>query len=243
MAKIHMVLQGKGGVGKSFIASIIAQHCYAKKKDTLCIDTDPVNATFLGFKKLNVKKLDLMEGDEIDPRKFDNLVELISKSKSDVVIDNGASTFVALSHYLISNHIPALLKEMGHELIVHTVITGGQALSDTLNGFDLMIKQFSGDITFVVWLNPFWGKIESNGKSFESMKVYLDNKSRVSAIIKIPDYKAETFGRDLSEMLQAKLTFDDAIDKPELTIMMRQRLKIVKSQLFEQLEGAQAVLA
>jgi len=44
-------------------------------------------------------------------------------------------------------------------------------------------------------------------------------------------------------MLQAKLTFDDAIDKPELTIMMRQRLKIVKSQLFEQLEGAQAVLA
>ena len=207
------------------------------------IDTDPVNATFLGFKKLNVKKLDLMEGDEIDPRKFDNLVELISKSKSDVVIDNGASTFVALSHYLISNHIPALLKEMGHELIVHTVITGGQALSDTLNGLDLMIKQFSSDITFVVWLNPFWGKIESNGKSFESMKVYLDNKSRVSAIIKIPDYKAETFGRDLSEMLQAKLTFDDAIDKPELTIMMRQRLKIVKSQLFEQLEGAQAVLA
>ena len=207
------------------------------------IDTDPVNATFLGFKKLNVKKLDLMEGDEIDPRKFDNLVELISKSKSDVVIDNGASTFVALSHYLISNHIPALLKEMGHELIVHTVITGGQALSDTLNGLDLMIEQFSSDITFVVWLNPFWGKIESNGKSFESMKVYLDNKSRVSAIIKIPDYKAETFGRDLSEMLQAKLTFDDAIDKPELTIMMRQRLKIVKSQLFEQLEGAQAVLA
>ena len=41
---------------------------------------------------------------------------------------------------------------MGHELIVHTVITGGQALSDTLNGFDLMIKQFSSDITFVVWL-------------------------------------------------------------------------------------------
>jgi cellulose biosynthesis protein BcsQ len=129
MAKIHMVLQGKGGVGKSFIASITCTALLRQEKRyVLCIDTDPVNATFLGFKKLNVKKLDLMEGDEIDPRKFDNLVELISKSKSDVVIDNGASTFVALSHYLISNHIPALLKEMGHELIVHTVITGGQAL-------------------------------------------------------------------------------------------------------------------
>ncbi len=106
-----------------------------------------------------------------------------------------------------------------------------------------MVKQFSDDVTFVVWINPFWGKIESGGKSFESMKVYLENKKRVSAIIKIPDYKAETFGQDLKEMLQAKLTFDDAIKKEDLTIMMSQRLKIVKSQLFEQLEGAAAVLA
>ena len=78
---------------------------------------------------------------------------------------------------------------------------------------------------------------------FESLSVYLDNKNRVSAIIKIPEYKPETFGRDLSEMLQAKLTFADAIKKPELTIMNRQRLTIIQSDLFEQLEGAQAVLA
>jgi len=220
MAKVHMILQGKGGVGKSFIASILAQHYYAKKKNVLCIDTDPVNATFHGFKKLNVQRLDLMEGDEIDPR-----------------------TFVALAHYLISNQIPALLKNSGIELIVHTVITGGQALTDTLNGFKKMVKQFPDDVSFVVWLNPFWGKIELEGKSFESLSVYLDNKNRVSAIIKIPEYKPETFGRDLSEMLQAKLTFADAIKKPELTIMNRQRLTIIQSDLFEQLEGAQAVLA
>jgi len=171
------------------------------------------------------------------------LIESISKSKTDVVIDNGASTFVALAHYLISNQIPALLKNSGIELIVHTVITGGQALTDTLNGFKKMVKQFPDDVSFVVWLNPFWGKIELEGKSFESLSVYLDNKNRVSAIIKIPEYKPETFGRDLSEMLQAKLTFADAIKKPELTIMNRQRLTIIQSDLFEQLEGAQAVLA
>ncbi|MCB1984700.1 MAG: conjugal transfer protein TraL, partial [Nitrosomonas sp.] len=80
-------------------------------------------------------------------------------------------------------------------------------------------------------------------KHFEEMKVYLDNKKRVAAIIKIPDYKAETFGQDLKEMLQAKLTFDDAINKADLTIMMRQRLKIVKGQLFDQLESAATVLS
>lgn len=31
MAKIHMILQGKGGVGKSFIASTLAQQISAQK--------------------------------------------------------------------------------------------------------------------------------------------------------------------------------------------------------------------
>ena len=75
-----------------------------------------------------------MDGDEINSRKFDALVELIAPSTDDVIIDNGASSFVPLSHYLLSNQVPALLKDMGHELIVHTVITGSQAMDDTING-------------------------------------------------------------------------------------------------------------
>jgi len=64
MAKIHMILQGKGGVGKSFISSTLAQHKVAKGGNPLCIDTDPVNATFYGFKKLNVKQINVMNNDE-----------------------------------------------------------------------------------------------------------------------------------------------------------------------------------
>jgi CO dehydrogenase nickel-insertion accessory protein CooC1 len=52
MAKIHMVLQGKGGVGKSFIAAMLAQYKARKGQIPLCIDTDPVNATFHGYKAL-----------------------------------------------------------------------------------------------------------------------------------------------------------------------------------------------
>ena len=62
MAKIHMLLQGKGGVGKSLIASVLAQYKLAKGQKPLCIDTDPVNATFFGFKALKVKRLELMDG-------------------------------------------------------------------------------------------------------------------------------------------------------------------------------------
>ena len=135
MAKIHMVLQGKGGVGKSVIAALIAQYKASKGQAPLCLDTDPVNSTFHGYTSLNVRRLQIMDGDEINSRNFDSLVELIAPSKDDVVIDNGASSFVPLSHYLVTNQVPALLHEMGHELVVHTVITGGQALVDTLSGF------------------------------------------------------------------------------------------------------------
>jgi hypothetical protein len=160
MAKIHMVLQGKGGVGKSFIAATLAQYKASKGQKPLCIDTDPVNATFDGYKALGVKRLQIMEGDEINPRNFDTLVELVAPSKDDVIIDNGASSFVPLSHYLISNQVPALLADMGHELVVHTVITGGQALLDTVSGFSQLVSQFPTEAIFVVWLNPYWGPIE-----------------------------------------------------------------------------------
>ena len=238
MAKIHLILQGKGGVGKSFIAATLAQFKASKGQTPLCIDTDPVNATFAGYNALGVKRLQIMQGDEINPRHFDTLVELVAPSTDDVIIDNGASSFVPLSHYLISNQVPALLADMGHELLVHTVVTGGQALLDTVSGFSQLVSQFPTEAIFVVWLNPYWGPIEHEGKGFEQLKAYTANKSRVSAIVTIPTLKMETYGRDLSDMLQARLTFDEALAMDSLTIMTRQRLKIVKNQLFGQLDSA-----
>jgi len=238
MAKVHIILQGKGGVGKSVSAAILAQYSTEKGNDPTCIDTDPVNATFHGYKALNVKRLQIMEADEINPRSFDTLVEMIAEAKGDVIIDNGASSFVPLSHFLISNQVPALLAEMGHELVVHTVVTGGQALLDTVSGFNQLVSQFPDEALFVVWLNPFWGPIEHEGKGFEQMKAYTTNKARVSALIQIPALKKETYGRDLGDMLQERLTFNEAIAQESLTIMTRQRLKIIKGQIYSQLDNA-----
>src|ERR1051325_6632672 len=148
------------------------------------------------------------------------------------------ASFVPMSHYLLSSQVPALLQQMGHELVIHTVITGGQALLDTVNGFAQLVTQFPEEALFIVWLNPYWGPIEHEGKGFEHMKVYAANKDRISAIVRIPSLKEETFGRDLSDMLQERLTFDDALATDSRTIMSRQRLKLVKGQLFAQMDTA-----
>ena len=237
MAKIHMLLQGKGGVGKSFIASVVAQYKLAKGHKPLCIDTDPVNATFFGFKALKVKRLELMDGEEINPRNFDALVELVAPSKNDVVIDNGASSFVQLAHYLVTNEVPQLLQDMGHELVIHSVITGGQAFDDTMHNLKEIVPQFPPEALFVVWLNPYWGPIEDQGKPFEQLAEYAAMKDRLSALLTIPTLKAETYGRDLTELLQNRQTFDEALAKDSLTIMTRQRLKIIRDQLFAQLDN------
>ena len=235
MTRIHMILQGKGGVGKSMIAALIAQYKASQGVAPLCIDTDPVNATFAGYEALAAQRLHIMDDDEINPRNFDALIELIAFTETDVIIDNGAASFVPLAHYLVSNQVPALLRDMGHDLIVHTVVTGGQALPDTVNGFAHLVEQLPAECNFVVWLNPYWGAIEREGKTFEQMRAYTSNRDRVAAIIRIPALKPETYGRDLEDMLRARKTFAEALNDPDLTIMTKQRLKIVQRQLFEQL--------
>lgn len=237
MAKIHMILQGKGGVGKSMVSSIIAQYLTTPESLPLCIDTDPVNATFTGYSSLDVKRIDIMEGKKIDVRKFDIMIEMVAEEERSVVIDNGASTFVPLSNYLITNQVPSMLQEMGHEVIIHTIITGGQALLDTISGFSQLLSQYPTECKFVAWLNPYWGPVENDGKKFEQMKAYTTNKQRLSAIIEVPTLEDDA-RVDFTEMLQTRRTFDEVLNSKEVTIMSRQRLKIAKRELFAQLENA-----
>jgi Mrp family chromosome partitioning ATPase len=65
---IHMSLQGKGGVGKSLIASILAQYLKHQNRSVECIDTDPVNRTFSQYRAVNASRLELLRNGNIDPR-------------------------------------------------------------------------------------------------------------------------------------------------------------------------------
>ena len=232
-----MVLQGKGGVGKSLVASTLAQYLLSKSCNISCIDTDPVNASFYGYKSLNVDVINILKDDEIDPLLFDQLIEkIIVNPTENFIIDNGASAFVAFSNYIIKNDIPALLKDHDCELVIHILITGGQSMDDTVNGFVNIITQFPNDCSFIVWLNPFWGDIEKNGMTFEEMKAYTENKNRILAIVNMPKLNPQTFGVNYATLLKNKQTFDESLQNSALTVMERQRLKMIQKQYYEQLD-------
>ena len=76
---IHLTLQGKGGVGKSLVASILAQYFRHRGAEIHCVDTDPVNQTFSQYAELGAEHLELMHDGKIDSRGFDVLMERFSR--------------------------------------------------------------------------------------------------------------------------------------------------------------------
>jgi hypothetical protein len=242
--QVHITLQGKGGVGKSMISSVISQYLMAKSAPARFVDTDPVNATLMGYKSLEAQRITLMpEGaTSIDERKFDELMEQIVSEDASFVIDNGASSFIALSNYIIENDAIAVMIESGKKVVIHTVVTGGQAMRDTLRGFSQLASQLPEEARLIVWLNEYFGEIsgkdnDGNVKHFEEMTAYLNAKDKVEAIIRIPKQSSSTFGKDMELMLDQKMTFADVAASGEFGMMAKKRLDTIRDVIFKQLDN------
>ena len=233
---IHLSLQGKGGVGKSLVASILAQYFRGRGRSIQCIDTDPVNRTFSQYSGIDATKLELMREGSIDVRGFDGLMERLLTEDGTFVIDNGASTFIPLWSYIVENQVIDILRQAGKRLYVHTVITGGQALLDTVNGFR-SLAQSTNDRNVIVWINEYFGRVERDGKTFPDMTAYVENADKVLGSVHIPKRNPDTFGRDVEDIISRKLTFEEAIANGAFSIMTKQRLKVVQRDLFEQLDA------
>jgi hypothetical protein len=235
MKQVHFTLQGKGGVGKTFVSSLIAQYLRSKGEPVVVIDTDPVNATLSGYAAFDTQRLELMEGGSLIERNFDSLIEQVVEEDSNFVIDNGAATFLPLSFYIAENDAINLIADSGKQVVIHTVITGGQAIRDTLAGFASLVEQMPEQARIVVWLNEFFGDIVAEGKAFEEMKVYLNNKDRVHGIVRIARQTGSTFGKDIQLMLDSKLTFDEVKGSADFGLMAKSRLHRVQEAIYRQM--------
>ena len=233
---IHISLQGKGGVGKSLISAILSQYLVSRGQDVHGIDADPVNQTMSEYKALAVSRLNLLRDGNVDPREFDLLMERFLTESGTFVVDTGASTFIPLWHYLLENQALDYLRERGKRVFIHSVITGGQSLNDTLGGFE-QLAETTQEKNIVVWLNEYFGAVLQDGSSFRDMAVYTKHADKVHGSVAIVRRTADTFGRDVEEMVCQKMTFDEAISESGFTIMAKQRLRVVQRDLFEQLDA------
>jgi len=233
---IHMSLQGKGGVGKSLVAAILSQYLASRGLDVQGIDADPVNHTLSEYQGLGARCLNILKDGSVDQREFDSLMERFLTQSGTFVVDTGASTFIPLWHYVLENHALEQLRERGKRVYIHSVITGGQSLGDTLSGFE-QLAETTQEKNIVVWLNEYFGPISREGERFYEMFECKRHVGKLHGSVAIARRTAETFGRDVEEMICRKLTFDEAVNGSGFTIMAKQRLRIIQHDLFEQLDA------
>ena len=238
MKMVHFILQGKGGVGKSLVASILAQYLQSSNaaETVHCFDTDPVNQTFSRYKALNAEMVPILNQDDlIDSRKFDGLIEQLIEKDGIAVIDNGAATFVPIIGYLKENQIVDLLESMGIKVMIHVVVTGGQAMKDTFYGLGTVLEKLSAPVT--VWSNEFFGEINENGKTLTEFKVLTENKKRITGVVSLVRRNADTYGKDIELMVKEYLTFAEVHTSGKFSLMPRQRLLNTQRDIFARLDA------
>ena len=233
MANIHFVINGKGGIGKSFVCSLLCQYLNNKGESTTAIDTDPNNTTLYNMKALKAKFLQLIDQDgKFDVRAFDKIIELVFEKKTDnYLIDSGATTFIPLVDYLKENEAIEYLKSQNMDVYMHIPIVGGQAKDDTILGLVQLVEAF--DCKFVVWVNEYHGTL----LDFEKTEQYKAIKDKIRAIVTLSSLSKDTFGKDLLELTSKNMTFDEALQDKSFSLMSKQRLKIFRDKAFNQIKA------
>ena len=237
---VHFILQGKGGIGKTLVSTILAQ--WMAGQDTLplrCFDTDQENPTFSRYKAMNVRHVPVMTDTRtIDQKRFDALMIDLLEEEGNCVIDNGANTFSPLMAYLLENDCFAMLREAGRKVYIHVIVGGGDTLHDTATGFTTTAK--ATDVPLVLWENQHFGLLQSaSGKQFTESLTYSEHAARVVGRVVLSQRNADTFGADIKKMNIARLTLEEVRASDKFNVMEKQRIKVVFRDLFEQLDNVQ----
>ena len=234
---VHFMLQPKGGIGKSFGVSLLAQYFQAKDQAELCgFDTDQENTTFAQYAALGVEHVPVLDdARQVNAKKFDVLIEKMLLWQGVSVVDTGANSFSPLLAYLFENAVIDLLLDNGKKVYIHTIVGGGDTLSDTANGYNLIATNLNA--TIVLWQNEFFGELRTTeGKPFAETKVYKMHENKLAGLVTLRKRNSSTFGDDIKRMTTRRLTIAEVMGSPEFSVMEKQRIGTFARDVFAQLD-------
>ena len=231
---IHVLLQAKGGIGKSFVARILASYL-----DCPLYDLDWGNHTNAQFARaIKVKKVDLRTSPDeatINPIMFDALIEeIMGEQDPHVVLDFGGAQHDALLTYITDSNALTTLKEVTESIIwFHLIICGGGGnMQDTSSkdALRIIVRYKSEPCKFVIWGNEHFGRIvnQSGEKGLTHLDTYQQIMSHTSNVHKHAVHMPTTTSMvrpDLEQLDRSKLTLPAFISSPGGSIMQKSRMK------------------
>ena len=235
MTAFHCVLQTKGGVGKSLVSSWFAQYLASLGTPPLAFECDPANDTLTRYRGLRAARIDLLDDeDQIDRGLFDAVLEILIDDKEPIVLmDNGQAAFLPLARYLVECDAIEMMRKHGRATLIHSVVTGGQSGVSTLQGLSAVLEQVDESCPIVVWQNEFFGPVDA--KVLDTL--IEPHRDRLVGPIRLPE-QSKPFEDNVRHMLQRFLTFEEAIASADFRVMQKQRLAMVRRQLFEEIAHA-----
>lgn len=173
--QIYFIAQSKGGVGKSFLTTLLA-HKYEETEETMFVDMDSSTRTlskqiaFIDNPNYRIVKQEILNSSgKIERDSFvtvlENLVELAGKK---IFVDFGATESDQLYQFFLSDiemeDLIAFFEESNTELTLVIPIAGNTALASTLSYAQEMIKVCNNSFPVLVMENE---ELTSNDDSFE----------------------------------------------------------------------------
>ena len=236
MKNVHLILNGKGGIGKSVVSSFFTQFLISKNLPVLGIDCDASNNTFSQYEKLNIKRVAVANDNNmtIDSKKFDNVMnEIINSTEEHIIIDSGASSFLNLVNYIIETDIINILNQNDCVTYIHLILAGGDMLQESFISAKAVINKL--DTNYIIWLNEHFGSFIGNDHFLKS-KHFQEIQNKIGKVIIIPKQSSDLTEKDVQKMLKLKITFDEVKDSKEFSLFEKSRINFYKNILFTEID-------
>ena len=222
MKRLDLILNGKGGVGKSFFAVNFVQFLKDRGVAHVAIDSDNENSTLKRFHP-DARFLNLD-----NRRELDGIFTALEKANLVVVDCRAASTDLFID-YFAEIDLPAVLSAMG---VVLTLVMPLNHESDSVDQVQRLADQFGKKCNYVVVRNAAHS---DSFAIFESCEVRAQLKDKLGgreiSMSRMQDWLVEALNA-------GNLTITEATKNPACSLLDRQRLQTWQRKLYAEIESA-----
>ena len=226
MKRLDLILNGKGGVGKSFFAGNFVQFLKDRGIAHVAIDSDNENSTLKRFHP-DTRFLDLN-----NRRELDGIFSALEKANL-VVMDCRAASTDLFIDYFSEIDLPAVLSAMGATL---TLVMPVNHESDSVDQIQRLADQFGKKCSYVVVRNAAHSE---SFALFESSEVRAQLKDKFGgheiAMTRMQDWLVESLNAE-------NLTITSATKHPAFSLLDRQRLQTWQRKFYAEIEAATDLL-
>jgi hypothetical protein len=226
MKRLDLILNGKGGVGKSFFAVNFLQFLKDKGIAHVSIDSDNENSTLKRFHP-DTRFLDLDKR-----RELDGIFGALEKANL-VVMDCRAASTDLFIDYFDEIDLPTVLSALDTAL---TLVMPVNHEADSVDQIQRLADQFGKQCSYLVVRNAAHS---DSFALFESSEVRAQLKDKLGGreieMSRLQDWLVETLNAE-------NLTITSAIKHPAFSLLDRQRLQAWQRKLYAEIESVAGLL-